>query len=61
LWMFLDCLIGASLFFLIKRRFNLLTENLTAVSRNLLIIIAAIPFVTFVVTFWDVVIIEELY
>ena len=61
LWLFLDCLIGASLFFLIKQKFNLLSENLTSASRDFLILIAAIPPVSFIVTFWGVVIIEKVY
>jgi DNA-binding LytR/AlgR family response regulator len=45
LWLFLDCLIGASLFSLIKQKFNLLSENLNSVSRDLLILVAAAPLV----------------
>ncbi|MGI9055072.1 MAG: sensor histidine kinase [Pyrinomonadaceae bacterium] len=60
LWLFLDCLIGAYLFFLIKRSFNLLSENLTSVSRDCLIFISTIPVVAFIVTFWGVVIVEKL-
>lgn len=60
LWLFLDCLIGACLFFLIKRKFNLLSENLNSVSRDFLIFIATIPFVSLIVTLGEVVIIEKL-
>ena len=48
-WMFLFCLIGASLFTLLKRKFNLFSENLTSVSRDVLIFVAAIPFIGFAV------------
>jgi len=60
-WLFLNCLIGASLFTLIKRKFDLLSENLTHVSRDCLIFAAAIPFVSLVVTSLGVVVIEQLY
>ena len=61
LWLFLDCLIGASLFYFIRRKFDLLSENLTSASRDCLFFISAIPFVSLVVTFWGVVIVERLY
>lgn len=60
LWLFLDCLIGACLFFLIKRKFNLLSENLKAVNRDFLIFVAVIPLVSLIVTFWGVIVVEKL-
>ena len=53
LWLFLDCLIGANLFFLFRRKFNLLSENLTFVNRDFLIFVATIPVVSLIVTFWE--------
>ena len=60
LWLFLDCLIGAYLFFLVRRKFNLLSENLTSVNRDFLIFVATIPVVSLIVTFWGIVIVEKL-
>ncbi len=59
LWLFLDCLIGAYLFFLIRRKFNLLSENLSSVNRDFLIFVATIPIVSLIVTSWGVVIVEK--
>ena len=60
-WMFIDCLIGAALIYLVKRCFNLLSENSTSISRDFLILISAIPFIAVVTTVWGIFILEELY
>lgn len=60
-YMFADCLIGAGLITSLKRKFNLLSENSASVSRDFLILIAAIPFLALITTLWDVVVIEKLY
>lgn len=60
-YLFADCLIGAGLITLIKRYSGLLSESSTSVSRDFLILIAAIPLLALVTTFWDIVIIEKFY
>lgn len=60
-WMFIDCLIGAGLIALIRRVFKLLSENSTSTSRDFLILIATIPFISLVTTVWGVFFLEELY
>lgn len=60
-WMFIDCLIGAALITLVKRSFNLLSENSTSTSRDFLILVSTIPFIAFVTTIWGVFFLEKLY
>jgi hypothetical protein len=60
-WMFIDCLIGAALICLVKRCFNLLSENSTSINRYFLIFISAIPFIAVVTTVWGIFFLEELY
>src|SRR5215204_2598814 len=60
-WMFIKCLIGASLITLVKHSFKLLSENSTSTSRDFLILISTIPFITFATTIWGVFVLEELY
>lgn len=60
-WMFIKCLIGAALIALVKRSFNLLSENSTSISKDFLILIAAIPFIALIANLWGIVGIEKLY
>ncbi|HEX8396836.1 MAG TPA: sensor histidine kinase [Pyrinomonadaceae bacterium] len=60
-WMFIDCLIGAGLIALVRRGFNLLSENSTSANKDFLILISTIPFIAFVTTVWGIIGIEELY
>lgn len=59
-WMFIDCLIGASLIYLVKSKFNLLSENSTLVNRDFLILVFSIPFITLITVFWGVVGVEKI-
>jgi hypothetical protein len=60
-WMFIKCLIGAGLIVLVRRGFKLLSENSTSTSRDFLILISAIPFISLVTTVWGIFGVEELY
>ncbi|MEJ7860560.1 MAG: histidine kinase [Pyrinomonadaceae bacterium] len=59
-WMFLDCLIGALLIILVKRGFDLLSENSASSSKDFLILISTIPFIAFVTTVWSIAGLEKL-
>jgi sensor histidine kinase YesM len=58
-WMFLDCLIGAVVMTLIRNNFGLLSINKSSASRDFLILVALIPFIALLTTFFAIIIIEE--
>lgn len=60
LWLFIDALIGAALVILIKRNFNLFSDNLASARKGFLILIATIPFIAFIVTVERILILETL-
>lgn len=61
LWLFIQCVIGEGLIVFVKKRFNLLSEHSTSISRDFLFLVSLIPLISLVCTFWGVFIVEELY